>query len=72
MYYQNKPRFNEFYSRDNLPDNIKDGAYVVNLDELSDTRSHWIAIYVNIKTVMYFDSFAVEHISKEIKKIINN
>ena len=32
MYYQKEPRFNSVYSRDNLPDKIKDGAYVINLD----------------------------------------
>ena len=31
-YHQNDPRFNGFYSRNNLP-KIKDGAYVMNLDE---------------------------------------
>ena len=31
-YYQNEPRFNGVYSRDNLPDKIKDGEYVINLD----------------------------------------
>ena len=71
-YYQNEPRFNGVYSRDNLPDKIKDGAYVVNLDEYSDVGTHWIALYVNNKTVTYFDSFGVEHIQKEIKKIVNN
>ena len=55
-----------------MPDKIKDGAYVINLDEYSDIRTHWIALYVNNKTVTYFDSFGVEHIPKEIKKIINN
>ena len=30
-YYQNEPRFIGVYSRDNLPE-IKDGAYVINLD----------------------------------------
>ena len=34
-YYQNEPRFNGVYSRDNLPE-IKDGGYVINLDEYSD------------------------------------
>ena len=34
-YYQNKPRFNDVCSRDKLPI-IKDGAYVINLDEYSD------------------------------------
>ena len=71
-YYQNKPRFNGVYSRDNLPDKIKDGAYVVNLDKYSDIGTHLIALYVNNKTVTYFDSFRVEHIPKGIKKFANN
>ena len=71
-YSQNEPRFNGVYSRDNLPDKIKDGTYVVNLDEYSDIGTHWIALYVNTKTVTYFDSFGVEHIPKEIKKLIIN
>ena len=32
-YYQNEPRFNGVYSRDNLPKKIKDGAYVINLNK---------------------------------------
>ena len=72
MYYQNEPRFNGVYSRDNLPDQIKDGAYVINLDEYSDIGTHWVALYVNNKTVTYFNSFRVEHIPKEIKRFINN
>ena len=71
-YFQNETRFNDFYSRDNLPDKIKDGAYVINLDEYSDIGTHWIALYVNNKTMTYFDSFGVEHIPKEIKNFINN
>ena len=72
MYYENKPRFNGVYSRDNLHYKIKDGTYVINLLEYSDIGTHWIALYVNTKTLAYFDSFGVEHIPKEIKKIINN
>ena len=71
-YCQNEPRFNGVYSRDNFPDKIKDGAYVVNLDEYSDIGTHWIALYGNNKTVTYFDSFGVEHVPKEVKKLINN
>ena len=41
-YYQNKPRFNGVYSRDNLPKEINDGAYVINLDEYSGIETHWI------------------------------
>ena len=72
MYYQNEPRFNGVHSRDNLLDKIKGGAYVNNLDEYPDIGTHWISLYVNNKTVIYFDSFGVEHIPKETKKFINN
>ena len=44
MYYQNKPKFNGVYSRNNLPDKIKDGAYLINLDKYSDIGAHWIAL----------------------------
>ena len=71
-YYQNEPRFNRVCSRYNLPNQIKDGAYVINLDEHYDIGTNWIALDVNDKTVIYLDSFGVEHISKEIKKFINN
>ena len=70
MYYENEPKFNGAYSRDNLPDKIKDGAYVINLDEDSDIGTQWIALYVNTKTVTYFDSFGGEHIPKEIKNLL--
>ena len=69
--YRNEPRFNGVYSRDNLP-KIKDGAYVINLDEYSDIGTHWVALYVQNNNVTYFDSFGVEHIPKEIKKFIKN
>ena len=70
-YNQNEPRFNGVYLRDNLP-RIKDGAYVINLDEYSDIGTHWIALYVQNNDVIYFDSFGVEHIPKEIKTFIGN
>ena len=71
-YYQNEPRFNGVFSRDNLPNTIKNGDYVINLDEYRDIRTHWATLYVNNKTVTYLDSFGVEHIPKEIIKFIDN
>ena len=69
--YQNEPRFNCVYTRDNLPEcnsiEIKDGAYVINLDDYSDIGTHWVALYAVNINVTYFDSFGVEHIPKEIK-----
>ena len=69
-YYENESRFNGVYSRDNLS-KIKDGAYVINLDEYSDIGTHWVALYVQNNNVTYFDSFGVEHIPKEIKAFID-
>ena len=70
-YYENEPRFNGVYSRDKLP-KIKDGAYVINLDEYSNVGTHWVSLWVNNNNVTYFHSFGVEHIPKEIKKLIVN
>ena len=70
-YYQNEPRFNEVFSRDNLPNTIKNDAYVINLDEYRDIGTDWVALYVNNKTVTYFDSFGVENIPKEIMKFVD-
>ena len=69
-YYENESKFNDVYSRDNLPNKIKDGAYVINLDEYSNMGTHWIALYVKNNDITYFDSFGVEHIPKEIIKFI--
>ena len=58
-YYQNEPKFNGVFSRDNLPNTIrshelgsaiKNGAYVINLDGYRDIGTHWVALYVNNKT----------------------
>ena len=57
-YYQNEPRFNGVYSRDNLP-KVKDGAYVINLAECSDIGTHWVALCVHNSDVTYFGSFGV-------------
>ena len=63
IYYENEPKFNGVYSRNNLS-KIKDGAYIINLDEYESIRTHWIAFYVNAKNGTYFHSFGVEHIPK--------
>ena len=71
-YYQNEPRFNRVFSRDNLPKKIKDGAYVINLDEYADVGTHWIALFCKISEILYFDSFGVEHVPEEIKEFVGN
>ena len=61
-YCQNKPRFNGVY-RNNLLKTIKDGTYITNLDEC--TNWHIGLDFRNIE-IIYFDSFGVEHVPKNI------
>ena len=63
--YQDDPKVNGVYLKNNLP-KIKDEAYVINLDEFKSIGTHCIALYVNGNNIIYFDSFGVEHIPKEI------
>ena len=72
---QNEPTFNGAYSRNNLH-KIKDGEYLINLDQYKSISTHWIALNVNGNNrrasydAIYFDIFGVEHISK--KKLRKN
>ena len=70
-YYQNEPKVNGVYSRNNLS-KINGEAYIIDLDEYESMGTHWIALYANDNNVTYFDSFEVEHIPKETKKFIGN
>ena len=79
-YYKNQPRFNGVFSRNNLPKSnfieynsikkIKDGAYIINLDEYANVGTHWIALFCKKNEIVYFDSFGVEYIPEEIKEFI--
>ena len=69
-YYKNEPRFNGVFSRNNLPKNKKDGAYIINLDEYANVGTHWITLFCKKNEIVYFDSFRVEYIPEEIKDFI--
>ena len=61
-----------FCSRNNLTNKIKKGAYVINLDEYENTGTHCVSLFVKPKYTVYFDSFGIEHIPKEINKLIRS
>ena len=71
-YYKNEPRFNDVYSRNYLPNKIKKGAYVINLDEYKNTGTHWVSLFVKANKVICFDSFGIEYIPEENNKFIGN
>ena len=55
-----------------MPKKIKNGAYVINLDEYADVGTHWVALYVKNNEVIYFNSFGVEYVPKEIMHFIGH
>ena len=55
-----------------MPKTIKNGAYIINLDEYADAGTHWIALYVKNNEVIDFDSFGVEHAPKEIMHFVEH
>lgn len=69
-YYKDEDRFKGVYPRDNLPVKIKNGAYVINLDDMGDPGTHWVVVYCKGNNVTYFDSFAVGHIPEEVKTFV--
>ena len=70
-YHQNEAKFNGVYLRNNLPE-VKDGAYVINLDEYKSIGTHWITLNVNGDNITYFDSCGVDHNPKDIEKFTGN
>ena len=70
-YYQIESRLNGVFSRNNLL-KIKDGRYVINLDEHADVGTHCIALSCNKNEIVYFDSYGVAHVPEEIKEFIGN
>ena len=71
-YYKNESRFNDVFSRNNLPKTIKNGVYVINLDVYTNLGTHWIALFCRKSEIVSFDSFGVEHVLEEIKEFVRN
>ena len=71
-YYQNEPRFNGVYSRNDLPEKMKDGAYAINLDEYAGVDTNRVALVCNRTEAVYFDTFGFEHVPDEILKFMEN
>ena len=60
------------YFQEIIYQNLKKGAYIINLDHSKYIGTHWIVIFVKEDKVIYFDSFTVEYIPKEIMERIKN
>ena len=65
--YQNEPKFNGVYSRNNLP-KIKDGTYVINLDGYKSIGTHWIVLYTNDNNITYLIALELNVFQNKLKK----
>ena len=70
-YFKGVEGFNGVFSRNNLP-KLKKGAYVINLDHSKNIGTQWVVIFVKEDELIYFDSFGVEYIPKEIMEKIEH
>ena len=72
--YQNESKFNGIYSKSNLT-KIKEGAYVINLDEFKSIGTNWIDLQENVNNrrtsydAIYFDSFGTDIFQKKLKNL---
>ena len=64
-YFNYEPRFNGVFPRNNWP-RIKDGMYVINLDDKKDKGTHRISLFIDKNLALYFDSFGIEYIPQEV------
>ena len=55
-----------------ITNKIKNGAYVINLDECVDVGIHLITLFCRNIEIVYFDNFGVEQVPEEIKDFIEN
>ena len=71
-YYKNEPRFNGVFSRNNLPEKIKDGAYIINLDDMQ-MLAHIGMLYFVTGIKMYISIVLVLNIFlKKLKSFVGN
>ena len=64
-YFIYEPKFNGAFSRNNLP-RIKNGAYIINLDDKKTKGALWVSLFINKNTAVYFDSLGTEYIPQEV------
>ena len=68
-YFQDESIFKGVYSKNRLPQR-DEGAFVINLVDDTNVGSHWVALFVDKNKCIYFDSFGIEHLPKEIENLL--
>ena len=57
---KNNLTINGIYTKDRLPINLKNGFYIINMQNSIDGNgTHWTVLLKNNNTIIYYDSFGV-------------
>ena len=51
---------------------IEDGVHVINLNDKQSKGRHWISLFIDGNSALYFDSFGIEYIPQEVLNKIKN
>ena len=75
--YKNEPRFNGVFSRNNLAEynsieKIKDGTYIINLDEYADVSTHWIVLFCKKNELFISIVLVLNIFLKKLKNLLKN
>jgi hypothetical protein len=52
-------KLNGIYMKDEIPSDLKEGNYIINLENSNQSGSHWTCFIKDKNNVYYYDSFAV-------------
>ena len=54
-----KIKLNGIYMKDEIPTDLKEGNYIINLENSDQSGSHWTCFIKNKDNIYYYDSFGV-------------
>jgi hypothetical protein len=60
----------DWFSRDNLPDELQDGVYIVNLDRSSGGGTHWRTLVIQYPQIYLFDPFGIKYTGKPNRELM--
>ena len=54
-----KLKLNGIYMKDEIPNDLKEGNYIINLENSNQSGSHWTCFIKDKNNIYYYDSFGV-------------
>ena len=68
--FKNEEKFNGVFSRNNLPKKVKNGTYIIDLDEYADVSTYWIALFYKKMKLFISIVLVVNIFLKKLKNLL--